>query len=176
MFAAEEVRFEAEFDVATARLTHLINRGALQAPSEAAYEEGLTSLLRVGPFGDARGLSKLVRVSLMEPIWRGVTMSVPLRWEATGSAGDLFPVLDADLILTRHGTDQVLLGLTGSYRPPFGRAGAALDWVIMHRIATATIRSLLGSVADAIAEHAAQQQPRAATAQRWRPVTEPQEP
>jgi len=176
MFAAEEVRFEAEFDVATARLTHLINRGALQAPSEAAYEEGLAAVLRVGPFGSARGLSKLVRVRLMEPIWRGVTMSVPLRWEATGSAGDLFPVLDADLILARHGTDQVLLGLTGSYRPPFGRAGAALDWVIMHRIATATIQSLLGSVADAIAEHAAQQQPRAATAQRWRPVTEPQEP
>jgi hypothetical protein len=176
MFAAEEVRFEAEFDVATARLTHLINQRALQAPSEAAYEEGLTSLLRVGPLGDARGLSKLVRVSLMQPIRRGVTISVPLRWEATGAAGELFPVLDADLILTRDGTDQVRLGLTGSYRPPFGRAGAALDRVIMHRIATATIQSLLGSVADAIADPTTQQQPRAATAQRWRPVSEPQEP
>lgn len=166
MFAAEEVTLEAEFDVATARLTQLINRGALQAPSEAAYEEGVTSLLRVGPFGDARGLSKLVRVSLMEPIRRGVTISAPLRWEATGAAGDLFPVLDADLTLTRHGTSQVRLGLTGSYRPPFGRAGAALDRVIMHRIATATIQSLLGSVADAIADPAAQQQPRAGTTQR----------
>jgi hypothetical protein len=175
MFAAEEVTLEAEFDVAIARLTQLIDKGALQAPSEAAYEEGLISLLRVGPFGEARGLSKLVRVSLMEPIRRGETMNVPLRWEATGAAGDLFPVLDADLILSRHGAGQVRLGLTGSYRPPFGRAGAALDRVIMHRIATATIQSLLASVADAIADPAAQQQPRAGTAPRWRPVGEPQQ-
>jgi hypothetical protein len=76
MFVAEKVTFEAQFDVASARLTHLINRGALQAPSEAAYHEGLTNVLRVGPFAGAQGLSKLVRVRLMEPIWRGVTMSV----------------------------------------------------------------------------------------------------
>jgi hypothetical protein len=176
MFAAEEVILEARFDVATARLTHLINRGAIHAPSEAAYEEGLAAVLRVGPFGSARGLSKLVRVRLMEPIRRGVTISVPLRWEATGAAGELFPVLDADLILARHGTDQVLLGLTGSYRPPFGQAGAALDRAIMHRIATATLQSLLGRVAEAIADPAPQQQPGAGSAPWWRTVSEPQEP
>ena len=37
-------------------------------------------------------------------------------------AGDLFPVLDADLILARYGDDNVQLGVSGSYRPPWGRA------------------------------------------------------
>jgi hypothetical protein len=175
MFAAEEITFDAPFDVATARLIHLINRGALHAPSEAAFEEGFAAVLRVGPFGSARGLSKLVRVRLMEPIRRGITMSVALRWEATGATGELFPVLDADLILARHGSDQVLLRLTGTYRPPFGRAGAALDRAIMHRIATATIQSLLGSVADAIADPEAQQEPQGRSTPWWRPVSEPQE-
>jgi hypothetical protein len=176
MFVAEEVTVQARFDVATARLTHLINRGALDAPSEAAYEEGLAAVLRVGPFGSARGLSKLVRVRLLEPIRRGVTVSFPLRWEATGAAGELFPVLDADLIVAGDGTDRVRLAMTGSYRPPFGRAGAALDWAIMHRVATATIQSLLGSVAETIADPAAEQQPRVVNASRWRPVSELQEP
>jgi hypothetical protein len=176
MFAAAEVTVETRFDVATARLTHLINRGALHAPSEAAYEEGLAAVLRVGPFGSTRGLSKLVQVRLLEPTRRGVTMSVPLRWEATGATGELFPVLDADVILTPDGTDRVRLGLTGSYRPPFGRTGATLDRAIMHRIATATIQSLLGRFAEAIADPAVQQQPRAGSASRWRLVIEPQEP
>jgi len=173
MFAAQEITVEARFDVALARLTHLINRGALHAPSEAAYEDGIAAVLRVGPLGDARGLSKLVRVRWLEPIRRGATMSGPLRWEATGATGELFPVLDADLILAKHGDDQVLLSLTGSYRPPFGWAGAALDRAIMHRVAAATIQSLLARIADAVSDPAAQEA-RTDGATSWRPVIDPQ--
>jgi hypothetical protein len=180
MFAAEEITVDAEFGTAIARLTQLIQGGAMHAPSEAAYEEGLAIVRRVGPFGSARGLSKLVRVRLLEPIRRGQTLSVPLRWEATGSAGELFPVLDADLILARHGNDQVLLGMAGTYRPPFGRAGAVLDRAIMHRIATATIRTLLEGLAeaisDAVADEEAQPQPRPGGAPWSRTVLDTQEP
>jgi hypothetical protein len=52
-------------------------------------------------------------------------MTVPLRWEATGAAGGLFPALDADLILTAEGQDKTLIALTGCYRPPLGRLGAS---------------------------------------------------
>ncbi len=173
MFAAGEVVVDARFDAALARLTHLINQGALHAPSEAAYEDGLAAVLRVGPFGSARGLSKLVQVRWLEPVRRGATMRVALRWEATGASGELFPVLDADLTLARHGDDQVLLDLTGSYRPPFGRAGAALDRAIMHRVAAATIKSLLRRVADAVSDPAGQQE-RPDGAPAWRPVIDPQ--
>ncbi len=122
MFAVHEVTVEASFDVAVARLTHLINHGALDAPSEAAYEDGLAAVLRVGPFGSVRGLSKLVRVRFLAPVRRGGTLSVPLRWEATGTAGELFPVLDADLMVARAGDDRVGIALAGSYRAPFGQA------------------------------------------------------
>jgi hypothetical protein len=93
--------------------------------------------LRVGPFGDKRGASKLVRACFAPPVRRGAAVTVPLRWEAAGAAGEPFPVLDADLILARHGEDQTLLALTGPYRPPFGQAGALLDKAIMHRLAAA---------------------------------------
>jgi hypothetical protein len=173
MFAVHEVEVEVPFDVATLRLTHLINRGGLCGPSEAAYETGLATVLRVGPFGDVRGLSKLVQVRFLDPVPRGATVTVPLRWEAKGATGELFPVLDADLVLARDGTDRARLALTGSYRPPFGRAGAALDRAIMHRLAMATIRSLLECLADAIIDPAPQQEPGTGLLPRLRLITEP---
>lgn len=174
MFTVHEVTIEAPFEAATARLVNLLHRGAFSGACEAAYEGGLTAVLRVGPLGGHRGFSKLVRVCFLEPARHGATITIPLRWEATGAAGELFPVLDADLILTRHGDHQTLLTLTGSYRPPLGRTGAVLDKAIMHRLATATIRSLLENLSDAIAHPAPQHLPAPAT---WpQPAIEPEEP
>lgn len=150
MFADDQVTAEVAFEVAATRLTRLLHQGALSGVCEGAYEGGLATLLRAGPFGDRPGVSKLVRVCFAPPARRGATLTVPLRWEATGAAGELFPVLDADLCMARYGDDQILLMLTGSYRPPFGRAGALLDRAILSRIATATIRSLLRGLAAAI--------------------------
>jgi hypothetical protein len=176
MFAGHEVTIEAPFEMAATRLVNLLHRGALSGICEGAYEGGLAAVLRVGPFGGTWGLSKLVRVCFAEPVRRGATITVPLRWEATGAAGELFPVLDADLILTRHGDDRTLLALTGSYRPPFGQAGAVLDRVIMHRLATATIRSLLEGLSDAITHPAPQHEPAPGTAApRPQPAIEPEE-
>jgi hypothetical protein len=146
MFVADEITVSAGFSVAAARLLHVVNHGALRNASSAAYEEGLTAGLRV--------VSKLVRVQFLPPVHRGATMTVPLRWEADGAAGDLFPVLDADLILARAGDDQVQLGLSGSYRPPFGKMGVLLDRTVMSRVGTATIRSLLDKMAEMIADPA----------------------
>jgi hypothetical protein len=138
--------------------------------SEAAYQEGFEAVVRVGPFGDVPALSKLVLVRVLEPVFGGATMTAALRWEATGVAGDLFPVLDADLTLMPDGEDRCRLRLIGSYRPPFGRAGAALDKVIMSRVAAATIRSLLERMAVVLADPQA-----AADAPRWRLVPAPAE-
>jgi hypothetical protein len=52
---------------------------------------------RSWPSGDAPGVSKLVQVRFLNLVHRSATMTVPLRWEVTGAAGGLFPVLDADL-------------------------------------------------------------------------------
>jgi hypothetical protein len=154
MFAAHQVAIDAPFDEVSARLAHLINWSLLHGVSEAAYEGGLETVLRVGPFGTTRGLSRLVRVHTLEPVRRDGSTSVALRWEATGVTGDLFPVLDAEFILTPHGEGRCQLELLGSYRPPFGRAGAVLDAAIMRWVAEATIRSLVERVAAVLADPA----------------------
>ncbi len=96
------------------------------------------------------GASKLVRVQLLEPVPRDDTMVLPLRWEATGAAGRLFPVLDANLVLTVSDEDHCTLTLTGAYRPPLGGVGAALDRALLKRAAAATVRSLVSQVADSM--------------------------
>lgn len=173
MFMADEITVPAGFAAAASRLLHVINKGVLRNASTAAYEAGLTAILRVGPFGEMRGASKLIRVQFLAPVRRGATMTVPLRWESAGPAGDLFPVLDADLILARHGDDRVHLGLSASYRPPFGRAGAALDRALMKHVAAATIRSLLENLALAIADPAPEPLPEFRPALTW-PLTRPE--
>ncbi len=172
MFAVDEVLIEARYEVASVRLAHLVDKGALGSVSEAAFQGGLAGLIRVGPFGAARGLSKLVQVRVLDPVRRGATMTVSLRWEATGVAGELFPVLDADLSLLPEGEDQSRLGLIGSYRPPLGWVGAVLDQTIMSGVAEATIRSLLAGVAEALADPLPSPAPGVEAGPRWWPVPE----
>ena len=150
MFSVHEVTVEVAHEEVLARLTHLINWGSLHGISDAAHQGGLDLLMRVGPFGDLPGLSKLVRVRALVPVRHGAATSVSLRWEATGVTGELFPVLDADLTVLRTEDRRCQLRLMGSYRPPLGRVGAALDHAIMRRVADATIRSLLERVAAAV--------------------------
>jgi hypothetical protein len=150
MFASHQVVLDMTFDRARARLAVLGNGEGLRGPSERAYAVGLDGLIRVGPFGPLLGASKLVRVQLLEPVPRDDTVVLPLRWEATGATGRLFPVLDADLVLTGDGDARSTLALTGAYRPPLGGVGAVLDRALLNRAAAATIRSLLSQIADSM--------------------------
>jgi len=54
-----------------------------------------------------------------------------------------FPVLDANIRLSDAGGERTEMVLTASYRPPLGAAGAGLDRLLLHRVATATIKTLL---------------------------------
>ena len=164
VFVAAEVTVPVRLEDAVARLRHLINHGVLRSTSQEAYEGGLSAVVRVGPFGPVPGLSRLVRVLFAEPVQRGVMVTVPMRWEATGAAGDLFPLLDADLILTGEEPDQVQVRLNGSYRPPLGRAGEALDEMVMHRLAAATMKSLMTGLAARLSDPKENSQPGTALA------------
>jgi hypothetical protein len=147
MFASHEVRLKMTFARARARLAALCNASWLSAPSEQAYAEGLAGLIRVGPSGTVLGASKLVRVQLLEPVPRDNMVVLPLRWEASGASGRLFPVLDANLVLTPGGEGAATLTLTGAYRPPPGSLGEVPDRALLNRAAAATVRSLLARVA-----------------------------
>jgi hypothetical protein len=175
MFAAHDAHIDAPYHVVSGRLTHLLNHRALHEVCEAAYEGGWQITLRVGPFGGVRGLSRLVRVRTLEPVHRGERMTVALRWEATGTTGDLFPQLDAELILSSAGEDRSRLELVGSYRPPWGRAGVVVDRMIMGWVADATIRSLLDDMAAVLMESEPSFQVESGPAQQVLPLTNPKE-
>jgi len=145
MFVGDEVRLEVSYAVARERLARLGDSGALSGLSEDAYGPGLT---RVG----VAGVSKLVRVQVRELSWTDLTAGLALRWEATGPGGGLFPVLDADLKLAPNGAGTMLT-MTGSYRPPLGSLGEALDRALLRRVAAATIRSFVAQVAAQITGH-----------------------
>lgn len=136
---------------AQARLVGLAGDGGVWRSAQAAYASGIEAMIRVGPFGAARGVAKLVRVRFLEPRYQDDGVTMAMRWEAMGAAGALFPVLDADLSLTSAGEHASRLALLGSYRPPFAWLGAGLDHALLHRVATATIRALLRDIARALA-------------------------
>jgi hypothetical protein len=150
MFVAEEECLDVGFGAAQARLAILLHGDAVIASSADCYEQGITGLARVGPLGSAPGVSKLVEVQFGELVIRADSARLPLRWQATGPGGVLFPALDGDLELTALSQDATRLRLAGVYRPPLGRAGGALDQAVLQRVAGATIRAFIRRVADAI--------------------------
>jgi hypothetical protein len=143
MFASHEVMLDMSLEAARGRLARVTQGAWLNASSELAYADGL-ALIRVGP---GLGAAKLVRVRILDPVPQGDTQVQGLRWEATGPMGRLFPVLDANLVLSPVDSGHCRLALLGAYRPPLGTVGATLDRMLMHHAAVATVRSLLTRMA-----------------------------
>jgi hypothetical protein len=177
MFVAHDIVLDVAFATAKPRLRNLMDRG-LTSASRAAYDDGLATVVRVGPFGDVPGVSRLVNVRFLEPWERDGDMITALRWEAVGVTGDLFPVLDADISLSLAGPDRTRLALVGIYRPPLGPLGAAIDRVVMHRVADATVRAIVQTIADSLTQPglAAEPQPSCDSPLLFRPAREPGAP
>jgi len=150
MFAAEDIDIQLSLDEAKERLMCLVSGGGLSMASRNAYEDGLEHLTRVGPLGEVPGLSKLVKISFVEPLYSQDSMTLGFRGEATGVTGSRFPGFDGDLTVSRIDEQLTRVALVGSYRPPLGPLGAGLDRAIMGKVSDATIRALLRDVATAL--------------------------
>jgi len=177
MFVAQDLTVDIKPRAAQARFANLLRGNWLAGASEAAFDGGMTGLLRVGPAGPVS--AKLVRVRVLDPLYRAEVMTVGLRWEATGPAGGLFPVLDADISISPAGAEgasapghAARLAVAGAYRPPLGRLGAGLDRMVLHRVAEATVRSLLHSIAQTITSPASAWQPAPEASRDMRPLPE----
>jgi hypothetical protein len=117
--------------------------------ADVAYRQAEELRARVGP----RGMAKAVRLEIRSA---GGTR-IPVSWVATG-APRLFPRLDGELVASEVGTDLTQVVFRGSYDPPLGRVGQALDRVLLHRLAEATVKrfvdALLAAVTDTILREA----------------------
>lgn len=152
----DETKLDLSFTAAQRGLAGLANGAWLLDASQAAYGEGITGLARVGP---VRGLSRLVKLDMRDPVVHRDSARLALRWEATGAGSSLFPALDADIVLSPVGEQATKLALDGVYRPPLGALGAGLDHAVLSRVATATIRDFVTRVAKAISTAPAASEP-----------------
>jgi hypothetical protein len=113
--------------------------------------DGLLGEVGVGPLGVR--LRRQVRICLGEPVRFPSMTSLPLTWEPVGLEGVL-PRLDANLELGSLGGHRIQLAISARYRPPLGAVGQAIDRVLLHRVAEATVKDFLDRVGQAITERA----------------------
>lgn len=72
---------------------------------------------------------------------------IELRWSAVGSAS-LFPTMKAQLAIYPLSSTETQLDLKGTYEPPLGLLGAAIDAIILHRVAEASVHRFILDVAQ----------------------------
>jgi hypothetical protein len=121
--------------------------GVLFRQSLGEAEADLDRLrLKVGPENWPVLLAKTVEVQFGPVRSHGDVTLLAFSWQATGS-GSLFPALDADLELSPLGEGRTELTLRGRYQPPGGALGRRIDELLLHRLADATVRAFLSSLA-----------------------------
>jgi hypothetical protein len=143
VFVTESVSIAAPLAAAKHRLIEYFRLGDMDSLASQAYGEGVTVFTQAG----VGGLAKTVEIESVPAYDRGPATVIPLRWTATGPLGSAFPVLDANVELTGSETRTDLL-VVGTYRPPFGALGVALDRLVMHGVAQATIRRFALQLAE----------------------------
>ena len=77
---------------------------------------------------------------------------IPIEWSAAQRAA-LFPIMDAELSVYPLTATETQLDFLGRYEPPLGIVGGALDAIVGHRIAEASVHRLVADVANYLREH-----------------------
>ena len=149
MFVRAELPLALSFDAAAGAMEQAMSDGGLVSESRRAIAEGLAFVMPVGPRGSHFPAREVV-VHLLPARRTDHSLVVAMRWETTGPTGRLFPALDADLELTRDEDDPNLsqLSIIGRYQPPLAGLGETLDRVVMSKIASSTMASMLREVAS----------------------------
>jgi hypothetical protein len=119
---------------------------AIAGEAQARGDELLTAV-GVGPLGPRLG--RRVAIELGDPVRFPSMTSLPLTWEPIGLEG-LLPRLDATIEVGSLGQDRTQLAISARYRPPLGVVGRAIDLVLLHRVAEATLKDFLDRLGQAI--------------------------
>jgi hypothetical protein len=143
------VHLALPFPEAERRLVEVVS--GLDGMAVAAYREGEELRARIG-LGEPPVIAKTVRLEVGQPVAQGGTTVLPIVWGATGTPG-LFPWMDADLVIAALGPGLTQLALRGSYRPPLGFIGRALDKALLHRVAEASVKGFVDRIARALQAH-----------------------
>ena len=69
-------------------------------------------------------------------------LHIPISWEAQ-PVSDFFPRFEGELQLVPISTAETKLALAGTYDPPLGDVGRAVDNLLMHTAAEATVKDFV---------------------------------
>ena len=122
----------------TSAVTRADEVGAQLKVRAGAVDVGVDVRMHLGTLRDEDGPKG------MSPVTK-----VPITWEAARAAA-LFPSMTAELSAWPLTATETQIELEGSYRPPLGAVGTALDAVVGHRVAEAAVHRFLDDVVDQI--------------------------
>jgi hypothetical protein len=80
------------------------------------------------------------------------TIRIPIGWQAA-SKPRLFPLMSAELSVYPLTPTETQLDFLGRYDPPLGKVGDALDAVLGHKIAEASVHRFIADVAHYLREN-----------------------
>jgi len=150
VFVYYYVEIEEPFEIVERKL--LQELGAVSDIATEAYRDGELLRTKVGIGQGGQLLAKSVRVQVGEPVRGDHESEIPITWRATGTPG-LFPAMDAGIVVAALGPDLTQIALRGSYEPPLGSLGRALDRTLLHRVAEASVKSFLDRIASSLGSH-----------------------
>jgi hypothetical protein len=127
--------------------------------SAAGRAQALAATLKVGVGALEVGTDVAIEVLGPEereegPAGRVPTTVIPLRWRAARAAA-LFPSMEAELLIYSLSRDETQIELDGRYTPPLGVLGGALDSLIGHRVADASVHRFVTDVASLLRDELA---------------------
>jgi hypothetical protein len=146
------VRYYVEVPLAAARVEEALVASPpgwlsdMAGEAQARGDELLTAV-GVGPLGPRLG--RRVAIELGQLVRFPSMTSLPLAWEPVGLEG-LLPRLDATIEVGSLGQGRTQLAVSARYRPPLGVVGRAVDRVLLHRVAEATLKDFLDRLGAAI--------------------------
>jgi hypothetical protein len=123
-------------------------RSNLSEWAGVAYRDGEALRATIGSAPST--FAKKVDLVIGPPEIRSAGVVYQVGWSATGAEA-LFPKLAANLILTHLGPEMTSLSLEGTYQPPLGPLGRAVDRVALRKFAEATVKNWVDRVAEAVA-------------------------
>jgi hypothetical protein len=80
---------------------------------------------------------------------RHASTRIPIHWRAAKHPG-LFPSMNAVLSVYPLTATETQLDFDGEYEPPFGILGGAIDAILLHRVAEASVHRFVSDVAHCI--------------------------
>ena len=142
-YEAVKVPFDRVHDI-------LANRpcAVLEPATDAGAEFAAETSLALGVELGSHEITKELVVdigALVDVVGRIPLARLPLRWRPPDES-PLFPVIEADLEIQPMPSQLTLVSFLGIYEPPLGILGAAVDRLVLYRVAEAAFHRFFDGV------------------------------